>query len=107
MPTATREQADELRAATHGRFAGLQRALPGDHTRVRRPASVTPVRTPTLVIHVRDEVNVPITLGRELAAGIPNARFVALPGRNHVLLEQDPGVAQFLKELKSFVSSSS
>ena len=39
------------------------------------------VRTPTLVMHVRDDLRVPIALGRELAAGIPNARFVALPGK--------------------------
>jgi len=45
-------------------------------------------------------------LGREIAAGIPNARFVALPGKNHIMLEQDPGVAQFLNELKSFVGAS-
>ena len=45
-------------------------------------------------------------LGRELAAGIPNARFVALPGKNHVVLAQDPGAAQFLRELKSFIGTS-
>jgi len=64
------------------------------------------VRTPTLVMHVRDDLRVPIALGRELAAGIPNARFVALPGKNHVILAQDPGAPQFLKELKSFIGTS-
>ena len=65
------------------------------------------VQTPTLVMHVRDDLPVSIAAGRELAAGIPNARFVALPGKNHILLEQDPGLAQFSNELKSFVSASS
>ena len=50
---------------------------------------------------------VPIAAGREIAAGIPDARFVALPGKNHVLLEQDPGTAQFLNELKRFVRAPS
>ena len=39
------------------------------------------VKAPTLVMHVRDPV-VPSGHGRELAAGIPGARFVALPGKN-------------------------
>src|ERR1700738_2433317 len=62
------------------------------------------VKAPTLVMHVRDERRVPVALGREMAAGIPNARFVALPGKNHVLLEQDPGMPIFLEELRNFLS---
>ena len=50
------------------------------------------VATPTLVIHVRDDAMVPVQLGREIAAGIRGARFVALPGQNHILLDSDPGV---------------
>jgi pimeloyl-ACP methyl ester carboxylesterase len=57
-------------------------------------------------MHVCDDLMVPIALGRELEAGIPNARFVVLPGKNHVILEQDPGFAQFLKDLKGFVGPS-
>jgi pimeloyl-ACP methyl ester carboxylesterase len=54
-------------------------------------------------MHVRDDSLVPSKLGRELAAGIPGARFVALPGKNHVLLEQDPGVPRLFEELKDFL----
>ena len=64
------------------------------------------VQTPTLVMHVRDDLRVPIALGRELAAGIANARFVVLPGKNHIILAQDPGHTQFLRELKSFIGPS-
>jgi hypothetical protein len=49
---------------------------------------------------------VPIKLGREIAAG-PGARFVALPGKNHIPLEQDPGVAQFFEEVKIFLKDAS
>jgi pimeloyl-ACP methyl ester carboxylesterase len=56
------------------------------------------VKAPTLVMHVRDDCLVPIKLGRELAAGIPGARFVALPGKNHVPLEQDPGAPLLFEE---------
>jgi pimeloyl-ACP methyl ester carboxylesterase len=58
-------------------------------------------------MHVRDDSLVPIKLGRELAAGIPGARFVALPGKNHVPLEQDPGVPQLFEELRDFLTSAS
>ena len=40
------------------------------------------VSVPTLVLHVRDEVMIPIEEGRRLAAGIPGAKFVSLPGKN-------------------------
>jgi pimeloyl-ACP methyl ester carboxylesterase len=56
-------------------------------------------------MHVRDEAMVPINLGRELAAGIPGAKFVALPGKNHPLLEQDPGLPLFFEELKGFLKN--
>jgi pimeloyl-ACP methyl ester carboxylesterase len=62
------------------------------------------VKAPTLVLHVRDDSLVPSKLGRELAAGITGARFVALPGKNHILLEQDPGVSRLFEELKDFLS---
>jgi pimeloyl-ACP methyl ester carboxylesterase len=62
------------------------------------------VRAPTLVMHFRDGWRVPSDLGRELAAGITGARFVALPGKNHVLLEQDPGLPRFFEELKDFLT---
>lgn len=42
------------------------------------------VRTPTLVLHRKGDRNVRFEHGRELAAGIPNARLIALEGRSHV-----------------------
>lgn len=107
MPTATREQADA--------FNELQRLSASPECAVRYLDTVSGfdirhllplVKAPTLVMHVRDDVRIPIALGREIAAGIPNARFVALPGKNHIMLEQDPGAAQFSTELKSFVAAS-
>ena len=38
---------------------------------------------PTLVVHRRGDKAIPIEQGRDLAAQIPDARFVALPGRDH------------------------
>jgi hypothetical protein len=46
-------------------------------------------------------------LGRDVAARIPGARFVALPGKNDILLEQDPGVTPFFEELSDFLKDNS
>jgi len=61
------------------------------------------VKVPTLVMHVRDDQVQPFEAGRELAAGIPGAHFVALQGRNHMLLEQDPATARVLEEIDLFL----
>jgi class 3 adenylate cyclase/pimeloyl-ACP methyl ester carboxylesterase len=106
MPAATKDQADA--------FNELQRLSASPECAVRYLETVadldvrellSQVKAPTLVMHVRDEPMVPSELGRKLAAGIPGARFVALPGRNHVLLEQDPGLPRFIEELKEFLKN--
>jgi class 3 adenylate cyclase/pimeloyl-ACP methyl ester carboxylesterase len=38
------------------------------------------IKVPTLVVHARDDVVVPVALGQEIAAGIKGARFVSIPG---------------------------
>ncbi len=105
MPAATKEQADA--------FNELQRLSGSPECAARYLETVadvdvrellSQVRAPTLVMHVRDDPRVPSDLGRELAAGITGARFVALPGKNHVLLEQDPGLPRFFEELKDFLT---
>jgi class 3 adenylate cyclase/pimeloyl-ACP methyl ester carboxylesterase len=61
------------------------------------------VKVPTLVMHKRDDQVQPFEAGRELAAGIPGARFVALPGSNHIPLEQDPETERLLEEIRLFL----
>jgi pimeloyl-ACP methyl ester carboxylesterase len=60
------------------------------------------VQLPTLVMHVRDDLMVPIDAGRQMAAGIPSARFLALPGRNHLFLKHKPATARFFDEINPF-----
>jgi class 3 adenylate cyclase/pimeloyl-ACP methyl ester carboxylesterase len=105
IPEASKEQIDA--------FNELQRVSASPESAVRYLETVTEfdvrhllaqVKAPTLVMHVRDDRRVPVASGREMAAGIPNARFVALPGKNHALLEQDPGMPIFLEELRNFLS---
>ena len=61
------------------------------------------VQVPTLVIHRRGDARQPFEEGRRLAAMIPNAQFVALDGRNHVILEHEPEWPRFLSEVRSFI----
>jgi pimeloyl-ACP methyl ester carboxylesterase/DNA-binding CsgD family transcriptional regulator len=60
------------------------------------------VRTPTLVMHARDDDVVPIAEGRIIAAGIPNAQFVELDSPNHVLLRHEPAWSRFCDEFLQF-----
>jgi class 3 adenylate cyclase/pimeloyl-ACP methyl ester carboxylesterase len=107
MPTATREQADNfnelqrLSGSPEGAVRYLETAA---HFDVRE--FLPKIKVPTLVMHVRDDRRVPIDLGRDVAARIPDARFVALPGKNHIMLEQDPGVARFFEEVDAFLTES-
>ena len=62
------------------------------------------VRVPTLVLHCRNEIGVSFSEGRDLAAGIPGARFVPLEGQNHLLLETEPAFPRFLAEVRAFLA---
>jgi pimeloyl-ACP methyl ester carboxylesterase/DNA-binding SARP family transcriptional activator len=62
------------------------------------------VRAPTLVMHVRGDARVTYGNGRQLAAGIPGARFVTLEGQNHLILEQEPAWPRFLAEMQAFLA---
>jgi pimeloyl-ACP methyl ester carboxylesterase/DNA-binding CsgD family transcriptional regulator len=61
------------------------------------------VRTPTLVLHGRDDQIVPIAEGRLIAATIPGAQFVELDSRNHILLESEPAWQRFCEEVADFL----
>jgi pimeloyl-ACP methyl ester carboxylesterase/DNA-binding winged helix-turn-helix (wHTH) protein len=62
------------------------------------------VRAPTLVLHSRDDMVVPMTDGIELASGIPRARFVPLESKNHVLHAEEPAWQRMTSEVTSFLA---
>ncbi len=104
MPGATHEQLEK--------FAERQRVTTTPECAYRyfettRSLDITDllpnVRAPTLVMHVRGDQVQPFDGGRELAAGIPGARFVALQGENHMPLPQDPSTARILEEIRLFL----
>ena len=103
IPEATKEQADW--------FNDLQRKTTSPELAARYYEVVVNfdvrellprVQVPTLVMHVRDDV--PIDAGRKMAAGIPGAHFIALPGRNHLFLKHEPANARFFEEINLFLS---
>ena len=61
------------------------------------------VTTPTLVMHARDDAVALFAAGKELADGIPGARFVALDSRNHPIMEGDPASERFFEEIELFL----
>jgi pimeloyl-ACP methyl ester carboxylesterase len=63
---------------------------------------VPSVHVPTLVLHRRHDRLVNIGNGRWLAEHLPNAKFVELPGDDHVLWYQHPEVA--LGEIQEFLT---
>lgn len=64
------------------------------------------VSAPTLVLHPRSDASIPFEEGRLLASLIPDARFVPLDSRNHILLEEEPAWIRFLAEVHAFLGVS-
>jgi len=61
------------------------------------------VQVPTLVVHCdRDQV-VSSEHGRQLAAGIPDARYASLPSANHLLLAEEKAWQILLQEFSAFM----
>ena len=62
------------------------------------------IRVPTLVIHLTEDTLVSVEGGRELAAGIPDARLVEIPGTDHLPF-LDAG-DRILAEMEEFLTGS-
>jgi DNA-binding winged helix-turn-helix (wHTH) protein/pimeloyl-ACP methyl ester carboxylesterase len=104
IPDATPEQEDwfdELqRVSTSPENAA--RLMERDLNIDVRPL-LSQLQVPTLVIHCDRDKVVEAEKGRFIAAGIPGARYVSLPSRNHLMLEEEPAWPMFLQELGLFL----
>jgi len=60
------------------------------------------VRTPTLILHARNDGVVPLSEGRLMASEIPGAQFVELDSNNHVLLAHEPAWDRFCEAVLGF-----
>ncbi|MEP7089444.1 MAG: alpha/beta fold hydrolase [Nocardioidaceae bacterium] len=102
--------APEADVGTRRALAGYQRAASSAETAVAllrlayeldvRPA-LAQVRSPTLVLHRREDRAAPIAQGRVLAEGIPGAEFVELEGRSHLPAIGDAGAV--VAEVRHFL----
>lgn len=104
FPNATREQ---MRA-----FNELQRltATPEQAARMvlaigetDASAALGEVRVPTLVMHSRGDLRVPVEEARLIAASIPGARFVLVDSSNHLPLHGEPAFEEMFRELDAFL----
>jgi class 3 adenylate cyclase/pimeloyl-ACP methyl ester carboxylesterase len=90
----------ERAAASPGMVAELLRSY--------REIDVTEVlptlRVPTLVLHRAGDPAVPVEAGRLLAEGVPGARYVELPGDDHIPWFGDPDA--LLDEIEEFLTGS-
>lgn len=105
MPDATADQARAfndlmLQTTTPANAAKLLRA---HWTEVDNRMLSPKVACPTLVLHAREDARVPFEEGRSLAALIPEARFVPLESRNHILVEGEPAWQQLVAEVGDFL----
>lgn len=62
------------------------------------------VKVPTLVIHAMGDQRIPVSVGRELAATIPNAEFVGLESNGHLLLGREPASKAFVDAIRDFMA---
>ena len=62
------------------------------------------VRVPTLIFHLSEDTLVSVEGGRELAAGIPGAKLVEMPGTDHILFLEAGD--RLLEEIEEFVTGS-
>ena len=104
MPDATKVQVDTFndlqRRTTTGECAARHFEASGNIDVV---GLLPQVKVPTLVMHARGDAQVPMEVGRQLAAGIRGANFVVLQSNNHILLEQDSATQRFFEEIRLFL----
>jgi pimeloyl-ACP methyl ester carboxylesterase len=105
MPDATQ---DEL-----AWFDAFQRRATSPHNAMRFLQAFSEIdvrhrlaelKVPTLVIHSRDDQRVPLSTGRELAATIPGAQFIALESKNHLLIGREPAARAFIAAVRQFLA---
>lgn len=103
IPNGTEEQiqwfSELCRKTTSPEIAGelLER-----RSRIDATGLLERVKTPTLVLHARDDVVVPLAEGRLIASGISSAQFVELDSRNHILLEHEAAWERFCAAVRDF-----
>ena len=63
------------------------------------------IHVPTLVVHSVGDSAAPISEGRLLASTIPDARFISLDSRNHLLFEHEEEFPRLIRSVCEFLNS--
>ena len=91
----------ERASASPGAIVALNRANYDIDVRHILPS----IRVPTLILHREGDALVPVATGRYLAERIPGAKYVELPGTDHLLQAYEEDVLdQLLDEIEEFVT---
>ena len=104
IPEGTEEQKEWLNelaslSATPENAATMERAM----YQIDVTEDAKRVSVPTLILHSKNDSAIPFEEGRLLARLVPDARFVPLNSKNHVLVEEEPAWSRFLAEVRSFL----
>lgn len=75
------------------------------NARVDVCAQARALNVPVLVMHAEGDKRVPLDEGRRLAALIPGAEFMTLPGESHMLVPGSPAYGLFLRAFRDFVAA--
>ena len=106
FPDASKERLDafnelQRRSATPKNAIDILSAI-GD---IDLRTELSQVRAPTLVIHGHNDLVIPFSDGKELAASIEGARFVPLQTRHHIPPADDPDWPLMESEIQAFLDA--
>lgn len=105
MPEAPQAALDAYEATARAATSGPEAALiQSAEATVDVRALLGDVAAPTLVLHSRDDQEVPIEAGRALAAAIASAEFTGLCSANHQLVGGEPAADAFLSAARAFLA---
>ena len=62
------------------------------------------IRAPTLILHRADDIRITINAGRYLADHVPGAKFVTLPGTDHIPWNERDVVDRIVDETEEFLT---
>lgn len=106
LPAAPADVLDEYDAMTRHSISGTMAArYMQAFFELDARVDATQLRCPTLVMHVAGDSLILQREGELVASLIPGARWVSVPGRNHLPLATDPGWPTLQREMNQFLAT--
>jgi class 3 adenylate cyclase len=97
-------RADEVLSGVASSPGGIQALFRADYENDARHL-LPSIRVPTLIIHRKDDSTIPAACGRDMAQKIPGAKYVELPGEDHLLQAFEPELLDLLlDEIEEFIT---